>query len=173
MAYDPRKIQAIKNIVKTVEDGRSLRQAIRDAGFSQSTADHPKRITDSKWFKAALTDYEDEANIVRDLKHSARLDHYVFPLSMKDEEIVELIEGIPGCKVRKIKHGETQTWAYFWTPDNKSRNDILDKIWKLRGDYAPVKTQEVNPLEGMTNEQLKEYEDNLERIMEGRGLNSG
>lgn len=174
--FDPRKMQAIKNLTNLKDFDGSRRQAIKAAGFSDEMADNPRKVTDSKWFKKAVTDYEDEVNIVKEEKHAVRLDHYVFPLDMTDDEIVELIEGIPGCKMRKIKHGDQQTRAYFWTPDHKSRQNMLDKLWKLRGDYSADKHEFVDPLEGISDEAALDTIKQLEREIElrkERRLNSG
>lgn len=170
---DPRKIQLIKNVENLSEFGGSLRSAITNAGFSQAVADNPKRITDRKWFKEHLPSHEETSQAIRELMVSGRLDHYIFPLSMSDAEIVELIENLPGCKMRKIKHSETQTWAYFWTPDNKSRKDAIDIVLKVRGDYAPEKITLMDPYEEMTDaeldEELQKLEGQKEQRKEGNG----
>jgi len=151
-----------------VEDGRSLRQAIKDAGYSQAIADHPKRITDSKWFKTAIRDYEEESNIIKEEKRAYQIDHMIFPLMLSDDEIAEIVEGVTGNKVKKIRHGETQTHVWFYTPDHEARQKILDKIWKLTGEYAPTKTQQVNSYDEMTDDELAEERKKLEREKEER-----
>lgn len=152
--FDPRKLQLIKNVENIKEFNGSMRRAIKHAGYSQSLADNPKVLTDRKWFKSVIPDYAKTANAMHDLMDSARLDHYIFPLSMSDAEIQELIESLPGCTLRKIKHGETQTWAYFWTPDNKSRKDAIDIVLKVRGDYAAEKLKIVDEYENLTDEEI-------------------
>jgi len=170
---DPRQIKLIKNVENLSEFRGSLRRAIKDAGYSQQVADNPKMITDRKWFKEHLPSHEETSNAIRELMVSGRLDHYVFPLSMSDAEIVELIEELPGCKMRKIKHGETQTWAYFWIPDNKSRKDAIDIVLKVRGDYAPEKITLTDPYEEMSDDELDEELQKLEGQKAQRKENNG
>lgn len=166
--FDARKLELIKNVKESVGKGRSLRQAILNAGYSKAVADHPKRITDKKWFKSVMPDYEKTANSIHELMDASKLDHYVFPLSMSDDEIAELIESLPGCKLRKIKHGETQTFAYFWTPDNKSKKEAIDIVLKVRGDYAPEKHAIVDELEHMTDQEIDQELAELKRVREAR-----
>lgn len=134
-----RQIKAVKNLV---ENGGSIRQAMKDAGYSQTMADNPKRLTQSKSFRALLDDCIPEEEVskqLRNLLHASKVEHYVFPLSVTDEEIKEIVESINGCTLKKIKHGEQMTYAYYWTPDNRSKKDALDMILKVRGHYAPQK----------------------------------
>lgn len=147
-----------------------MRSAIKDAGYSQNVANSPQRITDRKWFRENLPDYQETSSAIRDLLGAAHLDHYVFPLSMTDEEIIEVIESIRGCKVKKIKHGETQTWAYFWVPDNKGRKDAIDIVLKVRGDYAAEKIAITDPIDSLSDEEVDAEIAALEREKQERGL---
>lgn len=169
--FDSRKIQLIKNVQNLGEFGGTLRQAILAAGYSKKIADNPKRLTDRKWLKAVLPDYEKTANAVHDLMDASKLDHYIFPASMSDQEIAELIEELPGCKLRKIRRSENQVWAYFWTPDNKSKKEAIDIVLKVNGDYAPEKLQVVDELEHMTTEEIEQELDELKRVKAARNPN--
>lgn len=166
--FDPRKMQVIKNISNIKEFNGSMRQAIKAAGYSQTIADNPKVLTDRKWFKASLPTYAETSEELKNLMYASRLDHYVFPLSLSDDEIREIVEGIAGCRLRKIKHGETQTWAYFYSPDNKSKKEAIDIVLKVRGDYAAEKHAFVDPLEGITDEEALDRINHLKTVIEIR-----
>ncbi len=105
----------------------------------------------------------------KELLNSTHLDHMVFPIGPKtnreknnyitekvteafkagktydgkdvlsDEEIKELLNSV-NCVVRKIVHGDSGRHVYFWNKDNKAIKDALDMAFKLKGAYAPVKS---------------------------------
>lgn len=105
----------------------------------------------------------------KELLNSTHLDHMVFPLGPKttaekeffineqitkalkagkvydgkdclsDEDIKELLDSV-NCVVRKVVHGESGRHVYFWGRDNKAVKDALDMAFKLKGAYAPVKS---------------------------------
>lgn len=68
---------------------------------------------------------------------------FVEPDLMCDADIKEMLKGV-NCIVRRIVHGETARHVYFWGADNKARKDALDMAYKLKGQYAPDKTVNVN-----------------------------
>ena len=72
----------------------------------------------------------------RQLLNAHRIDHMVFPLAMTDEDITALLAQA-NCIVKKFMHSETQTHVWFFAADNMAQDKALDKIYKLRGDYAP------------------------------------
>lgn len=105
----------------------------------------------------------------KELLNSTHLDHMTFPLGPKtnddknnyisqkvaealkagkvynekdllsDEEIKELLSSV-NCVVRRVVHGETARHVYFWGKDNKAIKDALDMAFKLKGAYAPIKS---------------------------------
>lgn len=152
--FDPRKLQLIKNVENIKEFNGSMRRAIKHAGYSQSLADNPKVLTDRKWFKSVIPDYEKTANAMHELMDSSRVEHAVFPLLLSDLEIKELLEEVPGCQLKKIRHSETQTHAWYWVPDNRAKKDAIDIVLKVRGDYAAEKLKIVDEYEHMTDDEI-------------------
>jgi len=171
--FDPRKIQAIKNVQKLDEFGGSLRQAIKSAGYSTTIANNPKRLTDRKWFKEQLPGYEKTSKAIHELMDSKRLDHYTFPLSISDEVIQEIIEELPGCMLRKIVHAEKATYAYFWKPNDKSKKEAIDIVLKIKGDYAPEKHEFTDPMELKSDEELLQDRQQIERVVALRKEKNG
>lgn len=76
-------------------------------------------------------------NTHKTLLESKAIDHLVFPLSMSDEEITELIESVGGT-VRKFKHGETAVHCWFWAPNTKARTDALKLAYDVKGKLKPT-----------------------------------
>lgn len=58
--------------------------------------------------------------------------------TLSDKEIIEMLAEV-NCKVRRIVHGETARHVYFWSADNMARDKALEKVYKLKGSYAPEK----------------------------------
>lgn len=158
-------------IEKVVENrGRSISQAMRDAGYPAVTAKNPKNLTESKAWAELMKEYLPDENIAekhKELLTSTRIDHMVFPLGPvgeddknfsgskpnKKNKIEQYVERTTltdkeiinmlaetGCKVRRIVHGETARHVYFWVADNKARKDAIDMAYKLKGSYAPEKS---------------------------------
>lgn len=132
---------AIKELVE--KGGKiSIGKAMRNAGYSSKTAKNPKKLTDSKAWDELMEEYlpdRELAKVHHGLLKSMRIEHMVFPTNIKDKEIDELLKSV-NCQVRKIMHGDQAIHCWFWSPNDKARNDALDKAYKLKGKYAPEKT---------------------------------
>ena len=132
---------AIKELVE--KGGKiSVGKAMRKAGYSPQTAKNPKKLTDSKAWDRLMEEYLPDRELAKvhyGLLKSMRIEHMVFPTNIKDEEIDELLKSV-NCQVRKIQHGDMAIHCWFWSPNDKARNDALDKAYKLKGKYAPEKT---------------------------------
>ena len=150
-----KQIKAIKNF--TENQGNAYR-AMLDAGYSENTAAKPGNLTNSKTFREMLdleVSQQETAKQLGNLLRAAKLDHYVFPMVMEDQEIIEIVESIPGCTLKQIKHGQQAKYAYYWSPDNRSKKDGIDIVMKVRGEYAPQKIQRVDDeLNKLTTDQL-------------------
>ncbi len=163
----PRQKKAIDLVV---ESGglKAVSVAMVEAGFSPATAKNPSKLTKSKaWIEIMEKHFSDTdlAKAHKELMHSTRIDHMVFPLgpseeedegtddesvlaralapettSLTDEEIKEMLAEV-NCKVRRIVHGQTARHVYFWAVDNKARKDALDMAYKLKAKYAPERTE--------------------------------
>lgn len=57
---------------------------------------------------------------------------------LTDEEIIDLLATV-NCKVQRIVHGDLVRHVYFWVADNTTQDKALDKIYKLKGEYAAEK----------------------------------
>ncbi len=151
----------IKNVFKKVLESRgkiSLGQAMREEGYPSTTAKNPQQMTSTKSWQQLLQQYIPDEDLIQaqsQLLNAFRLGHQVFPLSIKDEDIIRLLDST-NCTVVSIKYGEQGKHVYFWSPDNLARDRALDKAFKLTGKYTPTRFKFEDENEEFTEEQLKE-----------------
>lgn len=146
--------------------GMSDFQKMRAAGYSFSYSRHPKRAKGKATFRELLDEYLPDEQLMSShvaLLNSRRLDHMTFPINIEDEVIADMLASA-NCLLRKIIHGEQAKHAYFWSPDNKARKDALDMAFKLKGQYAPEKIEDVtDPYRKLpTDELLKRKKEALD-----------
>lgn len=147
LIYTPKQLAAVDLLSDFIRNKKgqkrvTLGSILKAAGYSDSICQKPALVTKRKGFQALLRERLSDDLLTKTHKQlirSARLDHRVFPKSMSDKEIKGVIESIEGCKIRKIKHGETANHAYFWTPDNQSRSKAIDMAYKIRNKYPAEK----------------------------------
>ena len=92
--------------------GKSVGQAMREAGYSEVTADTPSKLTKSKSWKELMDEFLPKDKVAR--VHAELLDA---------EDIV-----IIKHKGKIIRER---------VPDNSTRKGAVDMSYKLRGEYAP------------------------------------
>ena len=164
-------IRQKRAFTKVVENGGIVSTAMVEAGFSPATAKTPQKLTESKGWKELVQEHLSDDLIAKrhaELLNSQYLDHMTFPLGpeftadkekyvkqakkdgtkekgqvLSDEEIKALLATV-NCTVRRVVHGESARHVYFWSPDNKARKDAVDMAYKLKGNYAPEKSVNVN-----------------------------
>ena len=135
-----KQAMAIKKIVEN-RGKTSIGRAMRESGYANKTAKNPKNLTESKTWEDLMEKYlpdKELAKVHYGLLKSMRIEHMVFPTNIKDEEIDELLKSV-NCQVRKIQHGDMAIHCWFWSPNDKARNDALDKAYKLKGKYVSDK----------------------------------
>ena len=88
--------------------------------------------------------------------------------TLTDVEIIKMLAEV-NCTVRRIVHGEQARHVYFWAADNLARDKAIDKVYKLKGAYAPEKSVNVNiDIDTMSPEAkaiAEEYEGKLKAAM--------
>lgn len=150
---------------------KSIGAILRASGYAKSTSERPSLVTRSQGFRELMEkEFPDAevASIHKSLLGAKRLDHMVFSTTIDDKEIKELITSA-GCVLRKIAHSDQAKHVYFWAPDNTARDHALDKLYKLKGRYAPVRVYtEPDPLEEMDDEELDRNLREAEALLEKR-----
>lgn len=186
MAHERAKI-AIKEMAEQAKKkGRkkSKRQIIKDAGFSQTIADHPKRLLGTETARELMEIFIPDSKIYRihgELMGSAEIQHYVFPKligtkgkgartkvkQIDNKEIKTIVESVPGCRLIYVKRDDyIGAVAFFQAPDNKSRREAVDMAYKLKGNYAPEKIQLVKrKYQDLSNKELAELEKTLKNYL--------
>lgn len=151
------KIQQKKVLGKLLDNIGSQKQAMIEAGYSESYAKNPKLFRKTASFQQLLE--ENLPDWLLTEKHSELLDakkieHYVFPLAMTDEEITTLIE-IWGYKVVSIVHGDTANRAYYSAPDNFIILNAVKEGYKIKNRYEPAEdTLIIRKYEDLSDEEL-------------------
>lgn len=147
-----------KRVLKNLaENGGKMGKAIKDAGYSQSTADTPSKITKSKTFKQLLEQYLPESKLL-DLHdkqlNSWRLQSMLFQKQVSDEDIFELLESV-NCVVKKLVEIPTGKICFYICPDNMSRNKALELGLKLHKRLTDkIEVRDTTPYTQLTDAEL-------------------
>lgn len=144
---------------KLVENGGNIGKAMVDAGYSTNTAKTPQKLTQSKGWKELSQELFSDEELARktgELLDAFCVRKYIFPLSMPDEEIKELIESMPRHIVIRTERYDTFKKTYYMRPDNSIISQTLNMIYKLKGYYKQAKVEYHSPYEDMSDEELNE-----------------
>ncbi len=116
---------------------RSLAQAMRDAGYSESYARNPQKIKQTRawreYLEEAMPD-ETLASIHLNLLKSYKIGKLLVSRKLSDKEIT-LLFGRVGYKVVSIERKGASAKATFVKPDNSARISALDLAYKIKGKY--------------------------------------
>lgn len=143
--------------------GKPIGQAMREAGYSESTTKTPQRLTESKGWTTLIEKYIKEIDLARVHKfilNAKTMAHYDFPLKEKDNEIKNIIASIPKARLISIRPYGRYKRAYFLNPDLEYIDKALDKAYKVKGRYKNSLTLEQNKEE----EYLQEITATLRKI---------
>lgn len=164
-----RQIIAVKKLSEILRNsknqkGISMQRILKESGFSDSQARASTQVVESKGFKELLKEImpkEKVSELQADGMEAAKIDSYKMDIALSDKEIIEIVESVKGCKVRKINRnkGDLFVTVYFWSPDHTSRLKALDMFYKLTNEY-PKDKEETD-----TNSAIKEYLDKLSKIL--------
>lgn len=151
----PKKAIKIRQIIVAKKISESIRKSkgkkipavgkiMEEAGYSPSYSKQAGKVVGQDAFQSLLDKYlpddliaETHAGIMK----ANALGHEVFPTDMEDEEIKEIVEGVWGGTIRKIKHLEQGTHAWYLVPDNRSRVKGVAEAYKVKAKY-PAEKQE-------------------------------
>lgn len=109
---------------------------------------------------------ERERYIAKDIQEALEKNKPYVPIEyVSDQDIIDMLADV-NCKVRRIVHRETARDVYYWVADNKARKDALDMAYKLKGNYAPEKSVNVN-IEVEASDTIKELTAKLNALHRG------
>lgn len=66
---------------------------------------------------------------------------HIKKMELTNEEIKMIVESVPGCRLIYVKRDWTGAWAFFSSPNTRSRKDAIDMAYKRKGDYAAEKVE--------------------------------
>jgi fructose-1,6-bisphosphatase len=153
----PEHIKAKHKIVldEMLVNGMNAKKAMKKAGYTGSTLKNPKQVIETKSFLEMLNAVIPDSSIIE--KHNRLLNARVllsmhFPEDAEDKDIQDIIEEAGGKLIRVVvsevtypgKKGQdditvTKKVAYYAAENTMTQDKALDKLYKLRGDYAAEK----------------------------------
>lgn len=161
------KLQHKKLYKRLVENGGSLRQAIKKEGYSDAVADNPQKITKSKSWNQLLNQYLPESRLleVHDQQlNSYKLQSMTFQKQIDDETIYELMESI-NAVLKKIVEIPIGKVVFYITADNQSRNKALEMGLKLHKKLTDkIEVKDTTPFAALSDQEL------AERIKKGKNF---
>lgn len=122
-------------IIYVENHGKSLSDAMRQAGYSDATAKNPKQLRDSQAWQEFFDEHVSDESLVdihKNLLQAKTIEHMVFPLWMDPADIRQLLLD-SGCTPQKIKAAPTATHVWYWAPDNAARSTAMALAYKLKG----------------------------------------
>jgi hypothetical protein len=93
-------------------------------------------------------------------------------LDVPDEDIEQWVERC-NCVLYKIVEGKQMKTVLFWARDNKAVKDAIEMAYKIRGDYAPDKVEDVsaNPFLKMSDAELQQALNEAEAFLTKKSPN--
>lgn len=99
-----------------------------------------------------------------------RVDYFVFPKGMTDEEIVGHVNSV-GIKVITVRESDKGKMAFYSVPDANAIKNALEMAYKIKGTYAPEKSLNIN-VEVESDEVVRALTDKLNGVYKGTGSTS-
>lgn len=94
-----------------------------------------------------------------------RVDYFVFPKFMSDEEIVEHVASV-GIKVITVRESDKGKMAFYAIDDANAIKAALDMAYKIKSTYAPEKSLNVN-IDVETSTEINKLTDELNALHRG------
>ncbi len=152
-----------ERVAESIRQGKrySVAAEMRAVGYSKSYSTHPERITGSEVYRLTLKAELAKAlpkkkvtSAVSEAVEAQRLEQVPFPAKESVKVIRAVCEKM-GYKV--ICVGEPvlhYRYAYISVADHQHALKAVDLYAKIMGEYAPVKTEQVAPLAGLSEAEL-------------------
>jgi hypothetical protein len=160
-----KQIRAAKLMSENIisDKPKTTGEIMKEAGYSDTIAVAPSKITQSDSFQDLLAEYmpdDDLATVHKRLLQTRKIEHMVFPLGPEGEDdeylsgarpnqpndVEEYVERTSltdqeikdmlaevNCVVKRIVHGQTARHVYYWAHDANAQTKALELIYKLKG----------------------------------------
>lgn len=152
----PKQEVFVDAFVETGNGTKAAQEAYPDTTYGTQRAIASENLTKPNILEAIgdrITP-EDVVKAHNSLLHAVRLDYFVFPKSMKDEEIKGHVEA-QGLTVLNVRESERGKLAFFTLPDGMARGKGIELYHKLHGTFAPDKRLHVH-VKAEPNPRIKE-----------------
>ena len=151
--------KAVEHISNNVRytGSKNVRSAMEKAGYSKSYS-QKSAVDKSQTFMEKFNEIMPEETILgwhNNLGNAKRTQQLTIDKGVDDAVIEAWIISVNGV-IHKIIEGKLYKTVLFWTRDNKAVKDAIDMAYKLRGDFAPQKHEEINanPFMKMSDSEL-------------------
>ncbi len=124
-----------------VENGGSVSDAMRKAGYSEAMIKTPSKLTKSKNWQELLEEALPNDFVMdqhKKLFNQKQVSYFTFPKHMEDNEIREHVKA-SGLEVITIRTSKEAKMAFYAIPDTQAIKSALVLAHKLKGNYAPTK----------------------------------
>ncbi|MCK5211692.1 hypothetical protein KAJ89_03250 [Candidatus Parcubacteria bacterium] len=130
---------ALKIITENIGNTEKIRRALIDLGYSESYINSGHLKDTDSWNRLMEEKLSDKklVNMHEKLLNKKAIDFQIFPKSMKDKEITEIIERF-GFQIIKISKYESWKRAYFPILDTQAIKAALDMAYKLKKKYGEI-----------------------------------
>jgi len=172
-----RRRAVIDKVLQSVANGKPIpvSKAMLAVGYSPTTSRAQVcRITGSKDWEDTLEERFPDAYLAEEhdkLIQAGELQHYDFPLNkekktppLTNDDIKQIIESVPGCRLIYVKDTLYSKTAYFSAPDNRVRKDAIEMAYKLKRRLTPdalVIDNRKTRIAKLTNKELADLESKL------------
>jgi hypothetical protein len=129
--------RAIMIYKRNYGSGITPTEAMRRAGYAESSLKNPKVLTESEDWKTAMDRFLPDIELLEkhaDLMKAKTIVRADFPVYIPHDRIKEIIEDA-GCQVRNYETnpitGIISVW--YWAPDTRAQTKALELAYKLKG----------------------------------------
>jgi hypothetical protein len=124
--------------------GKSVSQAMREAGYKESSAKNPQDLTRSMGWQELIDKYMSEEkllNIHKRLLDSVKLGNLSFGLDTSDDDIRKAISKVKWARFVAVHKGEKSKICIYTMPDYRTQLNALEMAYKIKGRYQ-IDTEE-------------------------------
>lgn len=153
---------------------KNVKNAMARSGYSPSYSKN-SMADKTKTFREKFDELLPEEKILgwhNQLGDAKKTQQMTVGLEVPDEDIEVWVEGI-NCVLYKIVEGKAFKTVLFWARDNKAVKDAIEMAYKIRGDYAPDKVEDVsaNPFLKMSDTELQQALNEAEAFLTKKSPN--
>jgi len=144
-----KQTKAIMIYKQNYGSGITPTEAMRQAGYAESSLKNPKVLTESMDWKTAMDHFLPDHELLEkhvSLMSAKTIQKADFPIWMPQEKIKEIIEEA-GCQPRNYEtHPITgQIFVWYWAPDTAAQSKALELAYKLKRKMQDVNVNVMPP----------------------------